>query len=152
MRGLHQFLVCLLTDTRCGDEDSELSVTNSSYEPCGLADTRAIGRGVPLAFCLQGELHLNAGRLRTNPKKSQRIAAAVAPRPGEVYGGNSRQIVFSICEWGDNRPWALAPEIGHLWRTAGDTIACFDSVLNRSLIEVCNGVSPARQATYNTGL
>ena len=33
---------------------------------------------------------------------------------------SGRDIVFSICEWGDNHPrdWALA--VGHLWRTTGD--------------------------------
>ena len=37
-----------------------------------------------------------------------------------------RPIVFSICEWGDNDPWEWAPESGHLWRTTGDIINCFD--------------------------
>jgi alpha-galactosidase len=37
-----------------------------------------------------------------------------------------RPIVFSICEWGDNDPWEWAPEMGHLWRTTGDIIDCFD--------------------------
>src|SRR5207245_124793 len=31
-----------------------------------------------------------------------------------------RPIVFSICEWGSNEPWAWAPPIGNLWRTTGD--------------------------------
>lgn len=31
-----------------------------------------------------------------------------------------RSIVFSICEWGSNRPWEWAPGVGHLWRTTGD--------------------------------
>ena len=29
-------------------------------------------------------------------------------------------IVFSICEWGRNRPWEWAAGVGHLWRTTGD--------------------------------
>lgn len=37
-----------------------------------------------------------------------------------------RPIVFSICEWGRNDPWEWAPEMGHLWRTTGDIIDCFD--------------------------
>jgi alpha-galactosidase len=37
-----------------------------------------------------------------------------------------RPIVFSICEWGDNEPWEWAAELGHLWRTTGDIIDCFD--------------------------
>lgn len=31
-----------------------------------------------------------------------------------------RPIVFSICEWGSNRPWEWAPSMGNLWRTTGD--------------------------------
>ncbi len=31
-----------------------------------------------------------------------------------------RPIVFSLCEWGSNKPWAWAKDVGHLWRTCGD--------------------------------
>ncbi|MDE3150688.1 MAG: glycoside hydrolase family 27 protein [Gemmatimonadota bacterium] len=31
-----------------------------------------------------------------------------------------RPIVFSICEWGSNRPWEWADTTGNLWRTTGD--------------------------------
>jgi len=31
-----------------------------------------------------------------------------------------RPIVFSICEWGSNRPWEWGPRSGNLWRTTGD--------------------------------
>ncbi len=37
-----------------------------------------------------------------------------------------RPIVFSICEWGTNRPWLWAGGIGHLWRTTSDILNCFD--------------------------
>jgi alpha-galactosidase len=37
-----------------------------------------------------------------------------------------RPIVFSICEWGDNKPWEWGANVGHLWRTTGDITACFD--------------------------
>lgn len=37
-----------------------------------------------------------------------------------------RPIVFSICEWGSNRPWLWAGGIGHLWRTTSDILNCFD--------------------------
>jgi len=37
-------------------------------------------------------------------------------------------VVFSLCEWGDNRPWLWAKDIGHLWRTTGDIHNCFDCV------------------------
>lgn len=31
-----------------------------------------------------------------------------------------RPIVFSICEWGENKPWEWAKDVGHLWRTTLD--------------------------------
>jgi len=39
-----------------------------------------------------------------------------------------RPIVFSLCEWGSNKPWLWGANIGHLWRTTGDIINCFDCV------------------------
>lgn len=41
-----------------------------------------------------------------------------------------RPIVFSICEWGDTKPWEWAKDVGHLWRTTGDIIDCFDCEVN----------------------
>ncbi len=31
-----------------------------------------------------------------------------------------RPIVFSMCEWGENKPWEWAENVGHLWRTTLD--------------------------------
>lgn len=36
-----------------------------------------------------------------------------------------RPIVFSLCEWGSNKPWLWAKDIGHLWRTTGDISVSF---------------------------
>jgi alpha-galactosidase len=33
---------------------------------------------------------------------------------------SGRQVVLSICEWGDNHPERWAAKVGHLWRTTGD--------------------------------
>ena len=33
-----------------------------------------------------------------------------------------RPIVFSICEWGVNKPWEWGKDVGHLWRTCGDIL------------------------------
>jgi len=40
-----------------------------------------------------------------------------------------RPVVFSLCEWGNNKPWLWASEVGHLWRTTGDIYNCFDCVM-----------------------
>lgn len=31
-----------------------------------------------------------------------------------------RPILFSMCEWGNSKPWEWAKETGHMWRTTGD--------------------------------
>jgi alpha-galactosidase len=41
-----------------------------------------------------------------------------------------RPMVFSLCEWGDNKPWEWAKDVGHLWRTTGDIYPCFDCEYN----------------------
>ena len=36
-----------------------------------------------------------------------------------------RPILFSICEWGSNKPWEWAADVGHSWRTTGDIGVAF---------------------------
>jgi alpha-galactosidase len=37
-----------------------------------------------------------------------------------------RPILFSICEWGSNKPWLWAGTIGNMWRATGDIQDCWD--------------------------
>ncbi len=37
-----------------------------------------------------------------------------------------RPMVFSMCEWGDNKPWLWGAEVANLWRTTGDNKNCWD--------------------------
>lgn len=39
-----------------------------------------------------------------------------------------RPIIFSLCEWGGNRPWEWAQPVGELWRTTGDIANVFDGI------------------------
>jgi alpha-galactosidase len=39
---------------------------------------------------------------------------------------SGRPIVFSICEWGNSKPWIWAQGVGHLWRATGDIQDCWD--------------------------
>jgi len=41
-----------------------------------------------------------------------------------------RPIVFSLCEWGTNKPWEWAENVGELWRTTGDISALFDGYID----------------------
>ena len=47
---------------------------------------------------------------------------------GEAILQAGRPMIFSLCEWGKNKPWEWAAEIGHLWRTTNDIFNCFDCV------------------------
>lgn len=44
-----------------------------------------------------------------------------------------RSVVFSLCEWGSNKPWEWGKNIGHLWRTTGDITSCFDCVVDHGI-------------------
>jgi alpha-galactosidase len=44
-----------------------------------------------------------------------------------------RPVVFSICEWGSNKPWLWGKDVGHLWRTTGDITDCYDCQATYSL-------------------
>jgi alpha-galactosidase len=37
-----------------------------------------------------------------------------------------RPIVFSMCEWGNSKPWTWARGVAHLWRTTTDILDCWD--------------------------
>ena len=39
-----------------------------------------------------------------------------------------RPMLFSLCEWGNNKPWEWAASVGHLWRTTGDICNCWDCI------------------------
>jgi len=41
-----------------------------------------------------------------------------------------RPMVFSICEWGQNKPWEWGKEVGHLWRTTGDIRDTWESMIS----------------------
>ncbi|MEW2295145.1 NPCBM/NEW2 domain-containing protein [Streptomyces sp. NPDC006743] len=41
-----------------------------------------------------------------------------------------RPIVYSICEWGDNKPWEWAAGVGQLWRTTHDIQDKWSSMLS----------------------
>ncbi len=41
-----------------------------------------------------------------------------------------RPIIFSLCEWGNNKPWLWASPVGELWRTTTDITNRFEGVKN----------------------
>ncbi|HEX4602161.1 MAG TPA: glycoside hydrolase family 27 protein [Gemmatimonadales bacterium] len=59
-----------------------------------------------------------------------------------------RPIVFSLCEWGSNQPWAWAPPIGNLWRTTDDIEDKWPSMLD-NLDLSAQHASVARPGAWN---
>jgi alpha-galactosidase len=43
-----------------------------------------------------------------------------------------RPVVFSLCEWGQNKPWLWAANVGHSWRTTTDIYPCFDCTIDHT--------------------
>ncbi|MFE0101266.1 NPCBM/NEW2 domain-containing protein [Streptomyces sp. NPDC059009] len=48
----------------------------------------------------------------------------------DALRATGRPIVYSICEWGENKPWEWAADVGHLWRTTGDISDSWGSMLS----------------------
>jgi alpha-galactosidase len=44
----------------------------------------------------------------------------------DALAATGRPIVFSLCEWGSNKPWLWAGPIGNLWRATDDIQDCWD--------------------------
>jgi len=68
--------------------------------------------------------------------------------PREAYATMSRAIaasgrpmVLAICEWGENEPWLWGKQHGHLWRTTGDIINCWDCTVGHGSW-ISSGVLP----------
>ncbi|GAA2671104.1 MULTISPECIES: NPCBM/NEW2 domain-containing protein [Actinosynnema] len=47
----------------------------------------------------------------------------------DAIAATGRPMVLSVCEWGENRPWEWAFEVGQLWRTTPDIRDSWDSML-----------------------
>ncbi|MCH8990138.1 MAG: glycoside hydrolase family 27 protein, partial [Acidobacteria bacterium] len=50
-------------------------------------------------------------------------------RIGQALRATGRDIVYSVCEWGANRPWEWGASVGaHMWRTSEDIFDSWESV------------------------
>ncbi len=80
-----------------------------------------------------------------------RAPGAYATMRDALYAAG-RPIVFSICEWGNNKPWEWAAKAGHLWRTTTDITPCFDCMLDHKtwqqwgVLRIIDAQKPLREA------
>lgn len=52
-----------------------------------------------------------------------------AEKVAKETGAPVKPIVFSICEWGKNKPWLWGKSAGTLWRTTGDITADWKKIM-----------------------
>ncbi len=57
-------------------------------------------------------------------------ARAAYKTMSDALKASGRPVVFSICEWGENKPWEWGAGIGHLWRTTSDIQNLFQGKLS----------------------
>lgn len=57
-------------------------------------------------------------------------AKAAYQTMSDALKASGRPIVFSICEWGENKPWEWGKGVGHLSRITADIRDCFDCKFN----------------------
>jgi len=58
-----------------------------------------------------------------------------------------RQMVFSVCDWGNQSPWNWAPSISTMWRTSGDIIYYGGTAdMNRVLPNFDSALHPTAQS------
>lgn len=56
---------------------------------------------------------------------------ALFQRMGQALRATGRPILYSICEWGRNRPWDWGSRVGgHMWRTTGDIKDQWESIVD----------------------
>lgn len=72
-----------------------------------------------LSVAVRLEAGANTLRLH-NHMTDRENADLLYTRMGDALKATRRPIIFSICEWGENKPWTWGADIGHLWRTVLD--------------------------------
>lgn len=68
-------------------------------------------------------------------------AKTVYDKMSHAIQETGRPMVFSLCEWGDNKPWLWAAPMANMWRTTGDGKDCWD----------CGGETASKKGGYPRG-
>ncbi|MFD0619710.1 NPCBM/NEW2 domain-containing protein [Paenibacillus sp. GCM10027629] len=87
------------------------------------------GWGTVAAYPIQVTLQQGENTIKFyNPEDGSKISEQQYGAMRDALVATGRQIIFSICEWGANKPWLWGPSVGHLWRTTGDITDTWDSM------------------------
>lgn len=79
-------------------------------------------------------------------------AKAAYKTMSDALKASGRPIVFSICEWGENKPWEWGKGIGHLWRITPDIRDCFDCEFNWGGVGVLQILDKALSISSYSGI
>lgn len=69
-----------------------------------------------LTYARWGVDYLKYDWCNTGTRNAEEAYALMA----DALRATGRDIVFSLCEWGNSKPWLWGQKIGNLWRTTGD--------------------------------
>lgn len=69
-----------------------------------------------ITYARWGVDYLKYDWCQTGSRNAEEAYALMA----DALRSTGRDVVLSICEWGQNKPWLWASKIGNLWRTTGD--------------------------------
>ncbi|GAB2576643.1 NPCBM/NEW2 domain-containing protein [Streptomyces capparidis] len=100
------------------------------------------------SFASWGVDYLKYDNCHNNSDGSQEDFVRRYTAMGDALKRTGRPIVYSICEWGQSRPWEWAGGVGHLWRTTGDIRDNWPSV--KSIIDAnMRHAAAARPGAWN---
>lgn len=57
-----------------------------------------------------------------NPNASEEYTRKIYQTMADAIKVSGREMVFSLCSWGEGKPWKWGAEVGNLWRTTYDII------------------------------
>jgi alpha-galactosidase len=69
-----------------------------------------------ITYARWGVDYLKYDWCNTRTRNAEEAYALIA----DALRSTGRDVLLSICEWGNNRPWEWGKKIGNMWRTTGD--------------------------------
>lgn len=137
-----EYVLTLVMRKRSGKEKfCQITVNGTDKYDLLAPETKAFSREGRVQVCVRLKKGENTVMLK-NPVASSIDSAAVLyekmgrelKRATKLYaeknGCEEKPILYSICEWGKNRPWKWGGKAGNIWRTTYDIAPTWTSMLS----------------------
>lgn len=133
-------LTLVIRKSRGGDKFCVVTVNNEDEYDTLIAKTKAFSREGREQLVVKLKKGKNTIAI-SNPIGSKADSAArqyikmgqelkrATRNYAEKTGCDEKPILYSICEWGRNKPWKWGSKAGNIWRTTPDIIANWASVV-----------------------